>query len=339
MHTSNSVESAVAVNNDNTGRKRPYKAILNVSISLAILSFIFWTVPLKAVVGSFQNADILFIAFSLALSPFVLFLNAAHTKVLTDKQGMALSVWKIIKINLISIFYGLFLPGMVSSGLIKWYKLAKSEQKRTEAFLVIVFNRFYDTVVLSVIGVLMWVLDPLARQNALLLMSMMALCFALFVAGLISHSANTIEYLYSQFRRLPVKIDFAQRITSKIVASVRQFHSLTTAELLKITGMIAIKHLIGITTFLLFAIAVQIDLPFASHGWIRTYIMLAMMLPISLAGLGVREGGMIVLLQLYGIPPQQALAFSFLLLGRSILLGLVGGIVESRLIFSKNQMG
>ena len=53
-------------------------------------------------------------------------------------------------------------------------------------------------------------------------------------------------------------------------------------------------------------------------------------LPISIAGLGIREGTLLGLLPLYGVVPSAAVAFAFLLLARILILGIGGGLLEAR---------
>ena len=58
-------------------------------------------------------------------------------------------------------------------------------------------------------------------------------------------------------------------------------------------------------------------------------ILLASYLPISFAGgLGIREVSLVVLLSMFGIEAEIALAFSLLIFTRAIVLSLIGGVIE-----------
>ena len=60
--------------------------------------------------------------------------------------------------------------------------------------------------------------------------------------------------------------------------------------------------------------------------------------PISFAGgIGIRDISLILLLSLFGIDPQVALAFSLLLFGRNIFLSLIGGVLEALEFFSSKK--
>ena len=65
-------------------------------------------------------------------------------------------------------------------------------------------------------------------------------------------------------------------------------------------------------------------------GWVRSVVLLIGMLPVALAGFGVREGSLIAALQPYGVTAAQAVALSFLLFGRDLLSAAVGGLAEAR---------
>lgn len=57
------------------------------------------------------------------------------------------------------------------------------------------------------------------------------------------------------------------------------------------------------------------------------------MLPISFAGLGVREGTLVFLLQPYGVSATDAVALFFLFFARALLVAGIGGLFEAKNIF------
>ena len=56
-------------------------------------------------------------------------------------------------------------------------------------------------------------------------------------------------------------------------------------------------------------------------------VALAMVLPISISGVGVREGGLALLLAPYGVPAEKAVAIGLLWFLLNILCGLAGGLM------------
>ena len=84
-----------------------------------------------------------------------------------------------------------------------------------------------------------------------------------------------------------------------------------------------------ITVFGVFAITQALDLaiPIWSLFLVVLPVLLISMIPVSIAGWGVREGAMIVAFGYAGLPQDQALAVS-ILLGLVLLgVGALGGLV------------
>ena len=83
-------------------------------------------------------------------------------------------------------------------------------------------------------------------------------------------------------------------------------------------------------SFLCFARSLDIELCFVHIGWIRSVVAVLMMRPISFAGLGLREGSLVLLLPPYGVAESDAVALSLLLFANNVAIKLLGGLVELR---------
>lgn len=94
-----------------------------------------------------------------------------------------------------------------------------------------------------------------------------------------------------------------------------------------IVGFTVLNRLIGCLggVFLLQAVGVQLSLP--AHLFIWTLIFVLFSLPISIGTLGVREGVFIVLLGLFGVSSETALAVSFAGLACLLVTTCTGGLI------------
>ena len=101
-----------------------------------------------------------------------------------------------------------------------------------------------------------------------------------------------------------------------------------------IYGLNLIKHLLGILSFYLFALSLGMDLSIVSVGWVRSFIVIISVIPISISGFGIREGSLIYLLQPYSVSAPEAVALSLLFFSKSLIVGVIGGLLEAKtLIF------
>jgi hypothetical protein len=86
-------------------------------------------------------------------------------------------------------------------------------------------------------------------------------------------------------------------------------------------------HLIQSWMHLILGRAIQIDIPFSYCLILYPLVGTFAAIPISLNGIGLREGGYLVLLGVIGVNSTQAVAFGLLLFSVVLLDSLLGGLV------------
>ena len=105
---------------------------------------------------------------------------------------------------------------------------------------------------------------------------------------------------------------------------------LSPAALTSIFGISILAQVPGILVFAALGQGLGLPVPLVSMGWIRSVVVLLTVLPISIGGLGVREGALVFTLHAFGVPAHDALALSILVFATTILApGLAGGMVEA----------
>ena len=114
----------------------------------------------------------------------------------------------------------------------------------------------------------------------------------------------------------------------RFIEAMQQFRNLSLKNHFEIFGLLILYHGIGILSFYCFAKSLNINISIWAIGWIRSAMSLAIILPLSFAGLGVREATLVILLGYYGVLPSDSMALSFLFFLRNILSSLVGGLFE-----------
>ena len=112
-----------------------------------------------------------------------------------------------------------------------------------------------------------------------------------------------------------------------------EFKDLSSRDVCLLIAFSMAPHLIGTLVYALLAASLEIHLDLMTWGWIRSAVILVTLLPISVAGLGIREGAMLYLLSSYGVPEEQAMAMAFLVFGTVLLFLTMGGLLEGRKVF------
>jgi glycosyltransferase 2 family protein len=117
--------------------------------------------------------------------------------------------------------------------------------------------------------------------------------------------------------------------------ALRLAASLPVGTLGRVGGLAVLAQLLGIGSYGLVALAIGLDLSWITIAWTRSAAMLLAILPVSVAGLGLREGALVLLLAPYGVTPADAMAFSLTAFASTTLAaGLLGGLFEARRLLS-----
>jgi uncharacterized protein (TIRG00374 family) len=309
-----------------------WRWVLKLAFSVGILLYLFYHIPLREIGRVLLDVNLAYLLLGLLIEPVANLIAAVQQKVLTDRQGMSLSLLKIVEINFITSFYNLFLPGYIAGGVIRWHLMAQPDNKPAEAFAALVFNRLLETVLIVCLGVVFWLVASPPAPGGWLTPLALSLLGVVLVLQLLAFNERLLgrmrSYLLSLRPRLGVAAVRPKLI--KALDAAARLDSLSRRAILWMTGLGVVKHLLAIVSFLLLALALDLHLSFWAAGWIHAFVLLVLLLPISFAGLGVREASMVVMLQMYGVAAASAVALSFVFLARDLLRSAFGGVLEAR---------
>ena len=252
---------------------------------------------------------------------------------LARQVGLPFTLGQILMVNFSAAFYELSLPGYVTGGAVRWMRFAQPGNQWGEVLAVIVFNRFLDLLTLTAIGTAFWVLNAAAGANAAAGVGLLTIFVALALVHLeLKHgwigARISASWPARVARQLPLTVrDKAQTLWQLARAAYRQYRLGTKAALPTI-AIAVLRHVLGMAAFGLFAAALGIELTWLQVGWVRSVVFVLAMLPVTISGLGVREGSLVLLLAPYGVPAAPAVALSLLLYGQGLLYGAFGGLLE-----------
>lgn len=312
---------------------------LRIVVTAALLYLLFRFIPLRDVIEVITLADGSWVTAAFIVLVIERLTAAWRMKLLTDRLSMPLSVLKLLEINTVSTFYTIFLPGDLAGGAVRWHRMSQPEGQRAQAFAAIVMARLIDTIVLVLIGLLFWFWDKPPFGTWLLDIALIVFLFALVFVMALSLSPRTSTVL----RRLIGLIPWQDRRrtisekTEKVLVSVRTFRQLSFRALMTLLVLSVLRHLLSILMIVCFAQSLAMVVGFSTIAWIRSFINTVTMLPISFAGLGVREASFAILLDPYGVVGSQAVALSLFTFIVYLVVALIGGLLELRNAFLPRQ--
>jgi uncharacterized membrane protein YbhN (UPF0104 family) len=250
----------------------------------------------------------------LATSPF----SALRWHLVLAAETTSPRPWTLLKIVLVGLFFNQVLPTGVGGDAVRAWRCHRLGIGAAAAIRSILLDRasgYFVTVALFAAGlpVLLRILPDARQRYGVVVLLGATLCglLALFV----------IDYLPRRLLRF--------RLVAELAVLSRGGRRLFARPALSGAVISLAAATVGLTivAFMLVAQSLGVDLPFGSWMVIVPPVTLIQLVPVSLAGWGVRELGFVVVLAGFGIPAETALAASLLIGLCMIVVGLPGGLV------------
>jgi uncharacterized protein (TIRG00374 family) len=309
--------------------------VLRYTIAAILLIYLFNQIPLESVIAAVRHAELAPFLAALLISFSIQPVIADRLRRLGATQALYLSTPKVIQINLVALFYGLFLPGgNIAGNFIRLYSFSGNEKRYVEAGIIILLDRLFAAITLCVTGIIFLFWE--STSNAVHLLKVMTASVALLLAvtGIL---CVCIPRLNLRNRKMVPQI-VAANLLSKLHAPLQRLRNLSPGIVCVVSGISFAAHLLGILTYYLATQALGLDLGIVTIAWIRSAMILATMVPISVAGLGIRETTTYLLMSNYGVLGKDSIAFSLLIFIITILApGLIGGFWETRRLLTTRR--
>ena len=307
-----------------TMTKAGIKQLLKFGVSLLLL---FFTLRLIDWRGSLElagraNPGLLAVAVGLLLAERIL--STSKWLMLLRAKGSPITFWRLLVINFIGGFWGLVLPSSVSADIVRGYYLSKSTANVSLAVTSMVIDRLMGALALVLLGcVSAWMVgDTFGLAHARLIAAGVAV--ALFIGIVLLFHNGFMHWMDRRIIQRMANRKAIQHVRRWIVTCLqyRQYPRALVASFL-LTGFVQMLRIL-----VFYAVA----LSFGVHASVTYYfifvplITLLIMLPVSINGIGVREGSFVAFFALVGVSTAQAFIISFVVSVLTTLMTAVGGV-------------
>ena len=286
--------------------KRILLTILQLGVTVAMLWYVFHDPDQRAKMAvALRTANYSWVGVGILAYIVVEISAAIRWQILLRVQGIRLSLPRVSGLFLIGMFYNQFLPGGTGGDIIKSYLLLKETDKKAGGLLAVVFDRLIGLVALVFLtGTLVllrfhWLAQtPETRR----LLWILLLLLSTSIAGLL---ISFIVSGFNLFHLLPHKFPGREKLI-EISAAYHLYARHWFATLLAF-GASLVAHLATFTTFLCVAYAFRAGVSVIDFFAVLPIERTITALPISFAGVGLREQILQVMLHnLCGVPVEVA---------------------------------
>ena len=280
------------------------KALVSISILIVILINIDWSTAVK----NLGNANLLLLILVLSLNIVERLEITYKWNLLLKVRGLIVSFGRLFLINSIGSFLGLFLPSSLGTDVIRGYYLVRNNSEKSisisSVFVDCIFGMF-SLLLLCLVSIL-FIGDILPNLHislyVILLTIIIAITFYFF------QKKETAIFLEKIFQKIKYKklIENGIKLHTSILEYKRYPRTLIVSFLITL-----IVQLTRILIFYYTALAFNVSVPFVYFVLFIPIIMLVIMIPISIGGLGIREGTFVAFFTLMGMSLNDAVLISF----------------------------
>lgn len=317
-------------------RKRSaLRSIAQVVIGIAALAYVLSRVDRRQAIEALAGAHVspLVLAFLLTALSMV-GITAWRWQQLIVAQGVSIPLSRLAAIYLVGYFFNMLLPGAIGGDLYRIIKLgdaARQHQGEREwevATASVVSERLLGLAALLPIGAIGFALTErrwVGQIEFLVVMTVFTLAVLSLPLWLRPSVLRATRPLYQWAFSVPLvqKLRLQER-AERLYRAVSGYLERPGVLLVAFAASLA-SRLTWILAALLTGRALGVNLSYGAYMAVLAITELVRMVPISLGGIGMREGTFVVLLAPLGISGGTAFTLSFLFYLMLMLLGLVGG--------------
>ena len=309
--------------------KKPLSVLLRWLISIALIAWVLYKVDPGKLWLTLKQVDWFYFSLSMALTPVLIWLSSWKWQVILRAQGITASGWRLFWLYMVGYFFNTVLPTNVGGDVVRAWALGKSTGENAKAFASVFIERFTGLTALILVAVAafgaalhkLW--DP-----------WLALAMGVAVAGYLALLVVVLNERYLAWleRKAPA------RILRKIILKLKKFQEAILSirsergALLFAMANSFLFYLAAVVNVWVSALAFRSPLSFIDALIITPIVMVIMMLPISVGGIGLAEWAYFFTFDRMGFTGAVGLSVALLMRVKALATGILGGIYYSTLV-------
>lgn len=298
---------------------------LKLIVSGLILFFLFTRVDFSELRIVFARLNFFYylLAFIIFLSCW--YINAVKWKILLVPFNLFLKIKELYYYILLSLFYSVFFPGGQFTGEVgKCFHIIKRYGQKSNLVTSVLHDKVTGLIGFVVLGFLALVFDvtnPI--KNKVLVFFAAILLFYILMLTLTNIKKFKEYYLKIIQKYAGRKLYSFFELISKLIWGY-QGQNRTIFIALILSVLFQFFNSLGVY---LLAIALGINISLLTILWIYALVSILLVIPITISGLGLRDGSFIYFLGLFGVANEIGLALSLSVFSLFLIVALMGGFL------------
>ena len=301
--------------------------LIKFALTTAILLVIAWKLDPRTIVTTFSSLAPVALLVAFVMVSLQIVCVAARLCVIVAAFGLRLSFGESLRITIESVFFGQTFISFLGSDALRIWRIRKSGLSLEHSTTSVALDRFLGIIVnhALLLASLPWLLATIENRTVRLILIALATggVIGTLLVLLLGYFRDEILQRESGFSRAGIA-----RVTGLLAQAMTAGRHLLRVDR-KLVAAAAISVLGACFNSLAFVVLLlgwQMDLHSAlMAGLLVPAVLEIAMLPISVAGWGIRESAAIISFGTVGVPASIAFGSSIVFAFMILMLGLVGG--------------
>ncbi len=249
-------------------------------------------------------------------------LNCTRWQAFLATNGHPAPLSRLVPSMLIAGFLNTFLPSVVGGDVYRVYDLADKFSKTESALASVIASRLSGYMALSMMGIGFGLMGiSLLPHPAFVLLPVGAFCALAVALWLFLHQ----RILYALLKA--VRLDRVARINAFVEKFLGVFaiYRKNPGVFFGALGVGLVFQCLVIVCIYLMAQTMRLDVPFFDFCVFVPMISLIEMVPLTIFGLGLRDGAYVLFFGMVGLPREDALSMAIFYVILTIAYSLIGG--------------
>lgn len=239
------------------------------------------------------------------------------------------SFGKIISAAMVGRFYAFVLPGQIAGEIAKAYRVNNFKNEVGPVVSSVIMDKITGLISLMAVTII-GVFFSSRSLPGFLIFILMIFLFVFSALLLLAGKDFFYKFIFHLFLPLTKKFIWFDKLMIELgkVANAWRYYAKNRGLIFYSILVGCVFQLLGVLIIFILGKNLMINLSFFDFSWIFGMVSLALLLPLTLGGLGIREGTFIGLLGWMAIDGEKALALSLIFFALQIFDALIGGVIE-----------
>ncbi len=295
------------------------------AFTLGLLTLLFSRVDLGVFVDAIRGALGVLLVLAAVANSLLFIISAAKWDILLRALGVSASRRMLVEVYTIGFFVNAFLPSVVGGDVVRWQMAGRRTGERLKTAATILAERATGLVALLALSLPAAVFMLPSATLPMIVLAIVAAAAAIACGLYVALNRRLAIWLLIRTRR-----QRASRLARRVYRLHRALRRFPRKPLLTAVGFSVLFYMSAGLTFFLICRAFGVHISIVEAASVQVLVMLLIMIPISLGGLGLAQVGDVYLLGLLGVGAAEALGISVARLLIRYVYALVGSMLFVR---------